>query len=38
VNADVSFWPIHGDDTVYSIIAQAKVPVLSIRHLPGTVI
>jgi nucleotide-binding universal stress UspA family protein len=32
VNADVSFWPIHGDDTVYSIIAQAKVPVLSIRH------
>jgi nucleotide-binding universal stress UspA family protein len=37
VNADVSFWPIHGDDTVYSIIAQAKVPVLSIRHTTGTV-
>lgn len=32
VNSDVSFWPIHGDDTVYSIIAQAKSPVLSIRH------
>jgi nucleotide-binding universal stress UspA family protein len=32
VNADVSFWPIHGDDTVYSIIARAKSPVLSIRH------
>jgi nucleotide-binding universal stress UspA family protein len=37
VNADVSFWPIHGDDTVYSIIAQAKVPVLSIRHTTGRV-
>jgi nucleotide-binding universal stress UspA family protein len=34
VNSDVSFWPIHGDDTVYSIIAQAKSPVLSIRHRP----
>jgi nucleotide-binding universal stress UspA family protein len=32
VNSDVSFWPIRGDDTVYSIIAQAKSPVLSIRH------
>lgn len=32
VNADVSFWPIRGDDTVYNIIAQAKVSVLSIRH------
>ena len=32
VNADVSFWPIHGDDTVYNIIARAKSPVLSIRH------
>jgi nucleotide-binding universal stress UspA family protein len=32
VNADVSFWPIRGDDTVYNIIAQAKVPVLSMRH------
>ncbi len=36
VNADVSFWPIRGDDTVYNIIAQAKVPVLSIRRAPGT--
>ncbi len=33
VDANVSFWPIRGDDTVYSIIAQAKVPVLSLRHL-----
>ncbi|MGB7137641.1 MAG: universal stress protein [Acidobacteriaceae bacterium] len=32
VNADFSFWPIHGDNTVYNIIAQAKCPVLSIRH------
>jgi nucleotide-binding universal stress UspA family protein len=32
VNSDASFWPIRGDDTVYSIIAQAKSPVLSIRH------
>ncbi len=37
VDANVSFWPIRGDDTVYSIIAQARVPVLSIRHLPGMV-
>lgn len=35
VNADLSFWPIRGDDTVYSIIAQAKSPVLSIRHMTG---
>ncbi|HEX4039439.1 MAG TPA: universal stress protein [Acidobacteriaceae bacterium] len=34
VNADFSFWPIHGDDTVYNIIAKAKCPVLSIRHTP----
>jgi len=33
VNRDVSFWPIHGDDTVYQIIAQAKSPVLSIRRV-----
>jgi nucleotide-binding universal stress UspA family protein len=32
VNADFSFWPIHGDDTVYNIIANARCPVLSIRH------
>jgi nucleotide-binding universal stress UspA family protein len=38
VNSDVSFWPIRGDDTVYSIIAQAKSPVLSIRHKPGTTV
>ena len=38
VNSDISFWPIRGDDTVYSIIAQAKSPVLSIRHMPGTVV
>lgn len=31
VNADVSFWPIRGDDTVYNIIARATCPVLSIR-------
>jgi nucleotide-binding universal stress UspA family protein len=36
VNSDVSFWPIRGDDTVYSIIAQARSPVLSIRHAPGS--
>jgi len=35
VDANVSFWPIRGDDTVYNIIARAKVPVLSIRHLPA---
>jgi nucleotide-binding universal stress UspA family protein len=35
VNNDASFWPIRGDDTVYSIISQAKSPVLSIRHTPG---
>lgn len=34
VNKDASFWPIRGDDTVYNIIARAKAPVLSIRHLP----
>ncbi|HEX3985193.1 MAG TPA: universal stress protein [Acidobacteriaceae bacterium] len=34
VNADASFWPIRGDDTVYNIIARAKCPVLSIRHAP----
>jgi nucleotide-binding universal stress UspA family protein len=37
VNSDVSFWPIRGDDTVYSIIAGARSPVLSIRHVPGCV-
>ena len=38
VNSDVSFWPIRGDDTVYSIIAQAKSPVLSIRHKPRSAV
>jgi nucleotide-binding universal stress UspA family protein len=37
VTPDVSFWPIRGDDTVYNIIAQARVPVLSIRHTPTMV-
>ncbi|MFZ0632543.1 MAG: universal stress protein [Acidobacteriaceae bacterium] len=37
VNTDASFWPIRGDDTVYNIIARAKAPVLSIRHLPESV-
>jgi nucleotide-binding universal stress UspA family protein len=37
VDANVGFWPIRGDDTVYNIIAQAKVPVLSIRHATATV-
>lgn len=37
VDANVSFWPIRGDDTVYNIIAQAKVPVLSVRHAQGMV-
>jgi nucleotide-binding universal stress UspA family protein len=32
LNADLSFWPIRGDDTVYNLITQARVPVLSIRH------
>lgn len=34
VNKEAAFWPIRGDDTVYNIIARAKAPVLSIRHLP----
>jgi nucleotide-binding universal stress UspA family protein len=36
VNSDVGFWPIRGDDTVYGIIAEARSPVLSIRHAAGT--
>jgi len=35
VNSDVGFWPIRGDDTVYGIIAEARSPVLSIRHAAG---
>jgi len=38
VDSNVSFWPIRGDDTVYNIIAQARVPVLSIRHMPATMV
>ncbi|HZZ39892.1 MAG TPA: universal stress protein [Acidobacteriaceae bacterium] len=34
INKDAGFWPIRGDDTVYNIIARARAPVLSIRHLP----
>jgi nucleotide-binding universal stress UspA family protein len=36
VNGDASFWPIRGDDTVYNIIAQAKSPVLTVRHATVT--
>jgi nucleotide-binding universal stress UspA family protein len=25
-------WPIHGDDTVYNVIARANCPVLTMRH------
>lgn len=32
VNNEVGFWPIHGDNTVYNIIASAHSPVLSIRR------
>jgi len=35
VNSEVGFWPIRGDDTVYGIIAEARSPVLSIRHAAG---
>ena len=29
---DTAFWPIHGDNTVYNVIAEAKCPVLTLRH------
>ncbi len=32
VSGDISFWPIKGDTTAYKIIAQAKCPVLTVRH------
>ena len=32
VNSDVGFWLIHGDNTVYNIIAGARSPVLTIRR------
>lgn len=31
-NPDTAFWPIHGDNTVYNVIAEAKCPVLTLRH------
>jgi nucleotide-binding universal stress UspA family protein len=31
-NPDTAFWPIHGDNTVYDVIAEAKCPVLTLRH------
>ena len=31
-NPDISFWPVHGDNTVYNVIAEAKCPVLTLRH------
>jgi nucleotide-binding universal stress UspA family protein len=29
---DTSFWPVHGDNTVYNVIAEANCPVLTLRH------
>ncbi len=31
-NPDTAFWPIHGDNTVYNVIAEARCPVLTLRH------
>lgn len=31
-NPDISFWPVRGDNTVYNVIAEAKCPVLTLRH------
>ena len=31
-NPDTAFWPIHGDNTVYNVIAEAKCSVLTLRH------
>jgi nucleotide-binding universal stress UspA family protein len=31
-NPDTAFWPVHGDNTVYNVIAEAKCPVLTLRH------
>ncbi len=31
-NPDIAFWPIPGDNTVYNVIAEAKCPVLTLRH------
>jgi nucleotide-binding universal stress UspA family protein len=29
---DTAFWPIRGEFTVYRVIAEAKCPVLTLRH------
>lgn len=31
-NPDTAFWPVQGDNTVYNVIAEAKCPVLTLRH------
>ncbi len=31
-NPDTAFWPVHGDNTVYNVIAEANCPVLTLRH------
>jgi nucleotide-binding universal stress UspA family protein len=31
-NPDIAFWPVHGDNTVYNVIAEAQCPVLTLRH------
>jgi nucleotide-binding universal stress UspA family protein len=31
-NPDSPFWPVYGDNTVYNVIAEAKCPVLTLRH------
>lgn len=31
-NPDTTFWPVHGDNTVYNVIAEAQSPVLTLRH------
>jgi nucleotide-binding universal stress UspA family protein len=35
-NPDSPFWPVYGDNTVYNVIAEAKSPVLTLRHSPKT--
>lgn len=31
-NPESPFWPVYGDNTVYNVIAEAKCPVLTLRH------
>jgi nucleotide-binding universal stress UspA family protein len=31
-NPDTAFWPIHDENSVYNVIAEAKCPVLTLRH------